>query len=69
MNSSVTNSFRTLFQRQPPAVQALARKNFRLWQRDPHHPSLHFKKVRGYWSARIGHDHRVVGLLEGDTLH
>jgi len=69
MNSSVTNSFRALFQRQPPAIQALACKNFRLWQRNPHHPSLRFKKVRGYWTARVGADCRVVGLLEGDTLY
>jgi hypothetical protein len=69
MNSSVTSSFRALFVQLPQPIQTLARKNFRLWQRDPHHPSLHFKKVRGCWSARVGPHYRVVGLLENDTLH
>lgn len=53
----------------PRAVQALARKNFALWQGDPWHPSLHFKKVKGRWSARIGRDYRAVGLMVHGTLY
>ena len=47
-------------------MRRLARKNFRLWLRDPHHPSLQFKKVGRYWSARIGLDHRALAILIGD---
>jgi hypothetical protein len=69
MNSSTTLSFRKLFGHLPPPIQALARKNFRLWLRDPRHPSLHFKKVGAYWSARVGEDYRVLGRMQGDTLY
>ncbi len=69
MNSSVTRSFREEFARLPERVQAQARRNYRLWQRDPHHPSLHFKKVGEYWSVRVDHRHRAVGRLVGDQMY
>jgi hypothetical protein len=69
MNSSVTRSFRELFRELPAEVQNAAGKAYALWMANPRHPSLHFKKVRGYWSVRIGRDFRAVGLLEGDCIH
>ena len=54
MISSTTKSFRSRFLGLPPEVRRLARKNFKLWLRDSRHPSLHFKKVGDFWSARIG---------------
>jgi hypothetical protein len=53
----------------PPAVQAIARKNFALWKRDPWHPSLHFKKIKGRWSVRVGRDHRAVALVVHGTWY
>jgi hypothetical protein len=29
---------------------------------DHWHPSLHFKKVGPYWSARVDRDHRALGV-------
>ena len=49
-------------------IQRLARKNFKLWLRDPAHPSLHFKKVGSFWSARIGRHHRALAVWEEDTV-
>ncbi len=69
MNSSVTRSFRELFSRLPSKVQAVARKNFALGRREPRHPSLHFKRIKGRWSARVGRDHRAVGLMVHGTLY
>jgi len=51
----------------PPEVRALAGKNFRLWLRDPRHPSLQFKKVGGFWSARVGLDYRAIAKVSGET--
>lgn len=46
----------------PDAIRALARKNYRLWQADPFHGSLQFKKISSEnWSARIGDHYRAVG--------
>ncbi|HEY5891837.1 MAG TPA: hypothetical protein VIT91_01280 [Chthoniobacterales bacterium] len=66
MNSSVTASFRKDFARLPGRIQVLAREKYRLWQRDPRHPSLHFKKVGEYWSVRIDDNYRAIGrIFEG----
>lgn len=69
MNSSVTRSFRQWFERLPADVQTQARKQFRLWRRDHGHPSLHFKKVGDYWSARVDRNHRVLGLEKDGRIY
>jgi hypothetical protein len=45
-----------------PNVQQLARDNYELLKTNPHHPSLHFKRVGKYWSVRIGSDFRALGI-------
>ena len=68
MNSSTTKSFRNRYRNLPPEIQRLARKNFKLWLRDPAHPSLHFKKVNEFWSARVGSSHRALATWSGDKI-
>lgn len=46
------------------ATQKLARKNFELLKTDPRYPSLHFKEVNGYWSARVGLNYRVLAIKD-----
>ena len=49
----------------PKEIQNLADKNFDLLKADPHHPSLHLKKVgkkRQLWSVRVGGQYRAVGV-------
>jgi hypothetical protein len=36
----------------PAEVQELADRCYALLRQDPHHPSLHFKKVGKFWSVR-----------------
>ena len=50
----------------PEEIQRLAKKNFTLLKRDSHHPSLHFKKVGRFWSARIGMHYRAVAVEDGE---
>lgn len=47
-------------------TQKLARKNFELLKANPRHPSLHFKEVGGYWSARVGLYYRALAVEDGD---
>ena len=68
MNSSLNADFRKLLEALPPAVQARARKQFALWLQDHRHPSLHFKRVGAYWSARIDRDYRVLGVMSEGTI-
>ncbi len=54
----------------PAEVQKLKRKNYKLWQRDPGHASLHFKRLQNdYWSARAGLHYRAIGKLRDDTIY
>jgi len=68
MNSSVSAAFRKALDELPLEIQELALKNFALWQTNPRHPSLQFKKVGAYWSVRIGQDYRALATLEGETF-
>jgi hypothetical protein len=62
-----SRQFRRCFEALPEEIQALAHENFALWKRDPHHPSLNFKKVSGEnWSARVGIRYRAVGHFVKD---
>jgi len=41
-----------------------------LFQTDPHHPGLRFKKVSDdpvYYSARVGIGYRALAAVKGDT--
>lgn len=68
MKSSTTASFRSRLQGLSPDVQNLAKKNFKLWLRDAHHPSIQFKKVGRFWSARVGLDHRALAIMAHDGV-
>jgi len=71
MKSRTTRQFRELFARLPAYVQQQARETYRLFQADPRHPGLHFKKVLDdpiTFSARVGISYRAVAALDGDTL-
>ena len=54
--------------RLPKTVQELADKNFQLLKSDPRHPSLQFKKVGPYWSARVGRSYRAVAVKADNGL-
>jgi hypothetical protein len=71
VNSVATRRFWKLFRELPADVQKLAIKNYRLWQRDRHHPSLHFRRLQGgtdRFSVRIGDHYRALGRLAADTI-
>ena len=71
MKSVATPRFWVLFHALPSEVQNLAVKNYRLWQRDPHHPSLRFRRLQGRegrFSIRVGDHYRALGELSGETM-
>jgi hypothetical protein len=68
MRSKAVASFWDGYRRLPTAIQARARKQYGLWAAYPHHPSLRFKKVGDYWSARVTGAYRAVGIRDGDTI-
>jgi hypothetical protein len=52
----------------PSPIQELAEFNFELLKNDPRHPSLHFKKVGKFWSARVGMGYRALAYEDGDDF-
>jgi hypothetical protein len=49
-------------------ARELADKSFALLKSNPRHPSLHFKRVGRYWSARVGPHLRVLGVDLGEGV-
>ena len=71
MNSVATHRFWELFDVLPEEVKTLAVKNYHLWLRDPRHPSLSFRRLKGSedrFSIRVGDHYRALGRLKGDTI-
>ncbi|MEW6713321.1 MAG: hypothetical protein AB1403_26105 [Candidatus Riflebacteria bacterium] len=71
MNHRTLPRFWQHYQQLPKEVQQLADKNFDLLKSDPHHPSLHFKKVddgRKLWSVRVGLQYRALGREKPDGI-
>ena len=71
MNSHTTKRFRKAFERLPEQVQKQANESYALFQQNPYHPSLHFKRIhstKAIYSVRISLDYRALGVLEGDTV-
>lgn len=71
MKSHTTAAFRKRFASLPAEVRSQARNAYRLFVVNPHHRSLHFKRVHStepIYSARVGRSYRVVGLVEDDHV-
>jgi hypothetical protein len=71
VNSVITAGFRALLGQLPDSVRQQASRAYALWQVDPYHSSLQFKRVsrrQPIYSARVGLGYRVLGLWQGDTI-
>ncbi len=68
MNHHANPKFWTAYDLLPESVQRSADKSFGLLRTDPMHPSLHFKRVGRYWSARVGLEHRALAIRTGDEM-
>ncbi len=62
MKHHASRRFRECYDALPEAVRRVADTSFEQLRRDPRHPSLHFKKIRNLWSARVGMHHRALGI-------
>jgi hypothetical protein len=71
MNSHINRRFRELFAALPEHVRRQAREAYRLFQRDPSHPGLHFKPIYDdplIYSARVGISYRALCTRDGNTV-
>ena len=63
-----TDQFRKRYHTLASEVRDRADKSFGLLKSDPKHPSLRFKKVGAFWSARVDRTHRALAIEDGDDL-
>lgn len=62
MKHRASSAFWAAFDRLPARVQTQARRCHEVLKENPHHPSLHFKRVGRYRSVRIGLHYRALGV-------
>ncbi len=62
MKHTTSKRFWRLYDALPREVQELADKNHELLESDLHHPSLEFKRVKRFWSVRVGLQYRALGI-------
>ncbi|MBZ5634927.1 MAG: hypothetical protein LAO55_17540 [Acidobacteriia bacterium] len=71
MKSNTTPQFWRRFASLPREAQKLAAKNYQLWQQDPQHPSLRFRRLKGsddLYTVRIGDRYRAIGQMEAGEI-
>ena len=70
MKSLTTPDFWKSYAELPLTIKKQARKAYQIWQKNPYHPSLRFKKVaKNLWSARITQNYRALALKKGDDYY
>lgn len=68
MTHRASRRFWDCYRALPAEVQLLADANHALLESNPAHPSLQFKKVGKFWSARVGLHYRALGVEDGEDL-
>lgn len=71
MNSRTTPGFWDLLSVLPSHVRRQARDAYQLFQQNPAHPGLRFKKIYPdppIYSARVGIGYRAAGVLKDGTI-
>ena len=61
-------SFWKLYDKLPKDIRKIADQKFDLLKKDPRHPSLYFKKVGRFWSARVSIKHRALAVEHAGNL-
>jgi hypothetical protein len=65
VNHFTSSRFWQCYNNLPNEVRAAADKQYALLKENPWHPSLHFKKVGKYWSARVNAGIRTLAVESG----
>jgi Txe/YoeB family toxin of Txe-Axe toxin-antitoxin module len=69
--SKARPAFWRAYDRLASPVKIRAREVYRVFEKNPNHPLLCFKKLRGrddVWSVRINEQYRAVGVRSGNTI-
>ena len=67
MKHTASSRFWKAYDTLPVNIRELADANFKLLKNDPNHPSLQFKRVGRFWSARVGLRYRALAVESDDS--
>jgi mRNA-degrading endonuclease RelE of RelBE toxin-antitoxin system len=70
MKSDTLPTFWREYYKLSPSLKEKTRKAFRLWQNNPHHPSLRFERKNtngNVWSVSISRGFRALCVIDNDT--
>ena len=71
MRSVTTERFRRSYAYLPENVQNQTRKAYKLWKKNPNHPSLQFKPIHDtepVYSVRVSLSYRALGLKQAGVF-
>ncbi len=71
MISHINAKFKKSYKKLPSEIRKIAKKQYKTFQKDPYHSSLHFKRVhssQAIYSARITQDYRTIGVLKDGVI-
>ena len=68
MNHHATPDFWACYRSLPEEARKLADQAYKRLKQDPQYPSLHFKKVGRFWSARVSGSYRALAVEGADWL-
>lgn len=68
MKHRASREFWNLHRALPEEIRTTADKAFALLKQDPRHPSLRFKKIGRFRSARVGLHYRALAVEVSDGL-
>lgn len=68
MKHFASPSFWENYNKLPLNIKKIADKNFKLLKKDPSHPSLHYKKIKKYRSARVSRKYRTLAIEVNEGL-
>lgn len=68
MKHYTSPSFWECYKNLPADIKELADKNYQLLKENPSHPSLHFKRIANYFSARVGIKYRALGVSVNEDI-
>lgn len=68
MKHFASPEFWAAYRRLPARIRILADKSFALLKDDPQHPSLRFKRIGQFHSARVGLHYRALAVETDDGL-
>lgn len=71
MISRTTKKFWKAYYKLPSEIKKSAKKSFLIFQKNPFHPGLNFKRIysnQNIYSIRISKDYRALAIVEDENI-